>query len=355
MTSPTAPRATPAHVPARGSVFAPRRDNLPGEKVVKSFLSYLKSEMDVAVTVASAPVVSLLELTNAIPLDVAITGVLIALASLALTVLRDRWHRQELYGLMTTVAGRMISGDWSEIAPVLKDVNRKLTGAGETLQNDEIPGQLAEAHRVTDCWCFKGGAGSYLRDVTVPACIRYAARDRRPLRLEVELIDPTKPEVCEWYARHLSPMSPTSDEHDQPWTLQRVRLEVYATILALYAFRERHHDFLDVTLGLSSSASRVTYDLSSTRLLITSDDARDTALMFVKGSAWYGHWRMELRQSLEQARPVRLDNARTITLGRAPGVTRVRQLFNALGLPLDGRFSDHHVEDMIRKTGLFHA
>jgi hypothetical protein len=213
------------------------------------------------------------------------------------------------------------------------------------LNRDEIRQEHEQARQQTSFWVFKGGTGTYLRAVTLPRCIENAHREHRPLRVQVEIIDPTNQAVCEYYA---SLLHARPDGIAEPWTPQRTRNESYATILAASWYQQRH-TILRVEVALSATVPSFRWDLTSTCVLITQEDFQPN-LMFKPPSPHYNLWTRELDSSFWQARRVPLERAKTVHLADEPTAEQTRRLFEALGMPLPELTSDDEVNEIVRKA-----
>lgn len=55
---------------------------------------------------------------------------------------------------------------------------------------------------------FKGGTGTYLRAVTIRECVESARRAKRPIRMQVEIIDPANELLCHEYTQYRSSLTP---------------------------------------------------------------------------------------------------------------------------------------------------
>jgi hypothetical protein len=191
--------------------------------------------------------------------------------------------------------------------------------------------ELEESRRQTDQWIFKGGTGTYLRAVTLPRCIENAQRERRPLRVQIEVINPTDEEVCTAYTRFRRSLSTKPDGTGETWTLDRTRKESFATILAACWYLQRF-TFLSIDVGLSANMSTFRWDLSSRCVIMTTEDPASPSLMFEKPSPHYRSYSRELASSFSQTHRVALDRA--IQLSDEPTMEETRGLFEALGLNL---------------------
>jgi hypothetical protein len=270
----------------------------------------------IAVTVG---VLMVFDVLNANDLNPAI---LLVLALLAATLLKDR--ESALKTLADAAAVRQLSGA-------------------------EVGHEHAEARRQTEQWMFKGGTGTYLRAVTLPECVERARRERRPLRMQLEIIDPTDEAVCTAYAQFRSSLVPGPDGTGEAWTYDRTRKEAFATILAACWYRQRF-PFLTIEVGLSKVMSTFRWDLSSRAVIMTQDDPSGPALMFERGKPYYRAYSQELVTSFKQARTVHIDKASALHLGDEPTVEETRKLFTQLELELPASFDDHDVDDVIAKA-----
>ena len=250
-------------------------------------------------------------------------AVLLTLALLAATLLRDRASVERALHAMSAV--RSVSGP-------------------------ELGQAYADARRDTDRWIFKGGTGGSLRASTLPRCVEVARQSGRPLRLQLEVIDLTEDALCEEYARLRSTRGPGESSPDGAWTGERVRKEVYATILAACWHRQRLRNLLTVEIGLSRVVSTFRWDLSASCVIMTQEDSPSSSLVFDNGRAHYRAFDRELVASFNQARRVHVDRADTLRIAETPTTEEVRRLFAALALDLPTSFSERDVTEIVRKA-----
>jgi hypothetical protein len=229
------------------------------------------------------------------------SAILLTLALLAATLLRDRETSKK--ALEAISSARLVSG--SEVAQV-----------------------RAEARRHTDRWVFKGGTGAALRAETLPEFAKMAREEQRTLDLKLEVIDPSNELLCEEYAQVLASQNPADST---PWTADRVRQEVYATLLA--AFREnRQVKYLKVEVRLSQLVSTLRWELSDATVIMA--EPSGPAMVFKKDSPYYATCKRELTVSFDQARPVPLDAAKDQPFSDPPSEEEIRELFRALTVEL---------------------
>jgi hypothetical protein len=273
---------------------------------------------------ATVGILALLDVfgTNVLGADTINAAILLVLALLAATLLKDRRSASKAIADTTTA--------------------RQLRGA-------EVSQELAEARRHTDQWIFKGGTGTYLRAVTLKECVENARRDKRPLRVQLEIIDPTKEVLCKAYAQFRSSLTPGPDGTGEPWTFERTRKEAFATILAACWYRQ-HFTFLTIDVGLSSIMTTFRWDLSSRCVIMTQEDAAGPSLMFERDKPYYQAYSRELMASFNQARRVPIDNASDLVLSEEPTVEEVRKLFSILELELPRSYTDRDITELIVKV-----
>jgi hypothetical protein len=246
-------------------------------------------------------------------------AILFTLALLAMTLLRDRTTSK--HALDAISSARLVSG--SEVAQV-----------------------QAEARRHTDLWVFKGGTGAELRAETLPEFAKMAREEQRTLDLKIEIIDPSNGPLCEEYAQVLASQNP---KDKTPWTADRVRQEVYATILA--AFRENQRvKYLKVDVRLSQVASTLRWDLSDTAVIMA--EPSGPAMVFKSHSPFYATCKRELMVSFDQAKPVLFDAAKNKPFSDPPAEDEIRALFAALELELSSTYDTKAVGAIGRSAGI---
>jgi len=249
-------------------------------------------------------------------------AILLTLALIAVTLLRDR----------------------ASVERALLNVSAVLVASGP-----EVGQAQAEARRNTDRWIFKGGTGGSLRTVTLPNCVEIARQERRPLRVQLEIIDPTDEDLCEEYARFRSSLSAGPGRGKEEWTRERVRLESYATIFAACWHRQRF-TFLTVEIGLSRVMSTFRWDLSASCVILSQEDPSGASLIFENDRSYYRACNRELVASFNQARRVHLDRADAYQLGEEPTTEDARRLFALLQLDLPSTFGERDLTAMIFKA-----
>lgn len=186
---------------------------------------------------------------------------------------------------------------------------------------------LEEARGKTGEWWYRGHSGRHFRAVAIPALAKQARTANVTKRIVLQILDPTSDAVCSNYSAYRQALH--SAIRDQPWTSQRVRLELYATIVSSYAWKTQE-PLLDITIALIEKVSLFRVDLSSRLALVTKEDPREPALRFDEGTIFYNSYKEDLRLSLKQARELPRDVA-------GPRLTElneenVRELLQNIGL-----------------------
>jgi hypothetical protein len=248
-------------------------------------------------------------------------AVLLTLALLAATLLRDRSSVGEALTAIATV--RSASGP-------------------------ELSQAYADAWRNTDRWIFKGGTGGSLRTRTLPRCVEIARQEGRPLRVQLEVVDPTDDALCDAYARLRATPAAGEAARDGDWTRERV--EVYATILAVCLHRQKFGNFLTVEIGFSRVVSTFRWDLSRSCAILTQEGSPTASLIFDNDRPHYRSLDRELVASFNQARKLHLDTIDTVRLAEPPSTEEVRRLFTAVGLALPSSFGERDVTEIVRKA-----
>lgn len=320
------------------------------------FALWLAKNADAAIALLLALVVAVISLGSE---SLVASVTLLVLGLLAAGILRDRTRRgpveeevrDSLQGANQVLAGLPERLDRIDGFERLVERTRHAldeSSAVQVLSGAEVAPALAEARRGTDRWIYKGGTGTYIRAVTLPECVNLASRASRALLVRLEIIDPSHEEVCDTYARFRR-STPGAAHGTEPWTLERTRKEAYATILAACWHRQRYR-LLDIDIGLSATMTTFRWDLSASCVIITREAPTAPAMRAENGRFYYDWCFAELRASLDQARPVPIEQARNAPLSDEPTVAEVRRLFQALGLDLPRAFVDRDVAEITRKA-----
>ncbi|MEU0500832.1 hypothetical protein ACQP0C_15785 [Nocardia sp. CA-129566] len=287
-------------------------------------LIWLRNNIDGLVALVLAVIFGVISLIDIgfFDADLINAVILLVLGLLATTLLRDR-HLS---------------------AKAIRDSN-----SVQLLYGPEIGHAHTLARRGTEQWLFKGGTGTYLRAVTLRECVENARREQRPLRIQVEVLDPTNEQLCKTYAQFRSSLVPEADRTGELWTTERTRKESFATVLAACWYRQRF-TFLTIDVGLSTVMTTFRWDLSSSCVIVTQDNPNTPALMFERDKPYYRDFNRELVASFKQARQVPLSRSEELPLADEPSVDQTRGLFDALGLALPASYTDRDVADIVRRA-----
>lgn len=314
-------------------------------------VKWITKNADGVIGLVLAACIAILAWTEVVGANEVNSAVLLILAVLATTLLRDR------------VRSSFIEQDVRKALDRLEALDNKMTDAQQALEQasnlrvlrgDAIGEALAAARRDTDFWTFKGGTGTFIRAVTLPECIRRAREIGRALTVRLEILDPTNDDLCEQYAVFQRSVSHTVDGTGEIWTVGRTKKESFATVLAACWHKQRYR-LLTIEVGLSPTVTTFRWDLSSRFVImtqfVTQRDAREPALLIERGSTYYDRYATELRTSFEQSRLLPIEQAaKAAPLGDEPSVEEAQKLFVALNLPLPTSFDDGAVSDIIRKA-----
>jgi hypothetical protein len=327
---------------------------------MKRLVIWLANSSDTAIALALALVIGILGVLSTVNSEVVNNATLLVLGLLSTSILRDRWRREpverEMRNTLRHTAGALVElperlSRIERLDSLVRGTQQALAEASlvSVVSGADVGQVLADARRDTDRWIFKGGTGTYIRAVTLPRCVEAARLERRTLLVRLEIIDPTDEELCDVYARHRRSLSDEPDATGEPWTRDRTRKEAFATVLAACWYRQRFR-LLDIDIGLSSAMSTLRWDLSASRVIITQENPQGPAMVADRGKFYYDWCSTELLTSLDQARRVPIEQARTAPLSDEPTVEEVRKLFDELGMALPRSFSDRDVVDITRKA-----
>ena len=248
---------------------------------MKRFTAWLAENADGVIALVLSAAIGILAFADIVGSQDVNAAILLILALVAATVLRDRVHNEaeerQVRGVLNNAAAALARmPDPGRV----EDIERTIGRIGQTLDDmsmvrvlhgKEVSEAFAQARRSTDRWVFKGGTGTYVRAVTLPECVDIARREKRTLHVQLEIIDPTDEQVCQRYADYRRSLSPGPDSTGELWTLDRTRKESFATILASCWYRQRF-TFLTIAVGLSATMSTFRWDMSSGCLVITQED-----------------------------------------------------------------------------------
>ncbi|MEU7853191.1 hypothetical protein [Nonomuraea sp. NPDC049141] len=326
---------------------------------MRQWLIRAKEQADTALALALAVVFSVLGVLETVSVDVVSNAILVTLAVLAFSLLRDRWRKQDtgesvlrrfshLVNELDATLGkhREVQDLTGELAPV-RGLLRGLAEV-EVLAGPAISRAFADARRACAFWEFKGGTGTYLRAKTLPELARLSRMRSRPIHVRIQILDPDDLPLCDAYARYQQQIT------QELWSLdngegtgKNIQLSCLATILA--AFQYNQGSLLDIELSLSSVWSNQRFDRCDDYLLMTVSDKGWRAYRIRSYTKLYADYLTHLSISFRQGRPVNFSAVADTMLAEAPTVAEIRQLFEQLNLPLLS-YTDHDVAYIIQQA-----
>src|SRR5216684_27712 len=321
------------------------------------FLAWLNKYGDSGLALLLAAGVGILSFANIVsPTDVS-GAILLTLGLVATASLRNRAREEamdtQLHDVLQNTEAMLtkLPGRLDELERTVESTRRALTENSyiRVLHGAEVGLALEEARRNTDRWAFKGGTGTFLRAVTIPECVEIARRKKHTLHMQLEIIDPANEKLCATYAQFRRSLSDQPDATGEIWTVDRVRKESYATVLAA-CWYQRRFSFVTIEVGLSSVMTTFRWDMTPHQLIITQEDPQFPAMMLEPGKYYYEIYSRELMASLRQCRQVPISQLDHIELSDEPSVDETRKLFTDLDLPLPRSFTDRNIAEIIGKA-----
>lgn len=132
--------------------------------------------------------------------------------------------------------------------------------------------------------------GRHFRSTILPILVKQARKSRRRMRIRVVLLDLRDTALCDRYANFRK----TSSFDHKLWSIDYVRTEVLATILALVAESNANPGLIDIDLFLSSRLSTFRIEGTSDELLVTREDPKDNAMRYRRSDRDYSAFATEL-------------------------------------------------------------
>jgi hypothetical protein len=144
--------------------------------------------------------------------------------------------------------------------------------------------------------------GRHFRAEILPLLEKQAREHRRPIKVEIVLLDCRDNQVCGKYSDYRR--SSSFDSKD--WSREYVQAEVLSTILALLSKTETSRSFVEIHLFLSKRLSAFRIDGSEENILVTREDPKDTASTYPRGHRDFGAYLTEFRWIKEEASHISL-------------------------------------------------
>lgn len=158
-----------------------------------------------------------------------------------------------------------------------------------------------KAYELTGRWDFSGSSGTYTRARTLPQLNEITRQKQKHVDMLILLNDPREAAICERYVGY------KSSSGEEKWTVERVRLEVLATIVSC-AWYGLFNPRLTIRVGLKSVLSRYRYDVSSSYAIVTRENPDEPALVIHSDSVRYQGIIEEISCQRDQAEMLDLEN-----------------------------------------------
>lgn len=212
----------------------------------------------------------------------------------------------------------------------------------ENLPAHEIGGRLEEALASTRQWWFDGSTGRYQRSTVLPKLAELGRKSGVSREVKIVILDPTDEDLCRHYGNYRGRVASPK----KTFSVDQIRVDIYATILAAAEFNEGHP--LDVTVALKRTMSILRYDMGDHQLVITKEGRTDPAIACPDNSFYYDAFHEQLRMSRKQAKELDLRKVEIPTSGfdRDSARAALGQLEIATGI-LD---QDDAVDEILAKA-----
>ncbi|MGH3168754.1 MAG: hypothetical protein ACRDN0_23095 [Trebonia sp.] len=312
---------------------------------MKRVIAWLADNADVVIGLGLAVFASILGIAGIVPGYVVANVTVLTLATLAFVMLRDRGRQEKA---AKQIAGSVTSANAQVLHLFAKfQENRPI----KILNGPEISRALVLARTGTDQLVFKGATGTFTRGVSLPECLTAARDSRRPLRVRIEVFDPSDTQLLESYVKLYASWADGPDDPQGHWTVDDTRQEILATILSACWQKEKHPWLLDIEVFLSPALTTFRWDLTHNALIITQIGPRFPAMLIERDDVYYSCWSAELYASMEaSARRLPLREVSAVQLGDRPGPAAVRELFDHLNVPIPDTYRDEDLKALIQKA-----
>lgn len=171
------------------------------------------------------------------------------------------------------------------------------TATVEIVEPYRIGEVLKQGRSKAKAWWFSGGTGRFNRIVTMPELAQASRLMNLPIEITMIILDPMDEETCQYYAEYRA--RARSGFRGDFWTPERVRDELYATIIAAYSIKSEY-PMLKIAIALKRSTSIFRIDLNSQFAILTKEDPREPALKFNADTFFYNSFFEDLRLNFYQ-------------------------------------------------------
>jgi hypothetical protein len=203
----------------------------------------------------------------------------------------------------------------------------------EQVPSRDIEATLEHATQHTREWRVRARTANYFARMTLPALTKSALRSGRSIKIRVQTLDPENPSLLADYAKFRSNHRGAAAQ----WTPEKVRREVYATLLQLALYRHEAPR-LDIEVGLSPALWVISLDVSDDIAMVTGQNRGEIAIVFRAGSQFYEGYCDDFDASYSECRILSVPTVRNLapnlgTSGLSPSqLDELRAFFQEIGL-----------------------
>ncbi|MEM8943989.1 MAG: hypothetical protein AAGD11_02315 [Planctomycetota bacterium] len=174
----------------------------------------------------------------------------------------------------------------------------------DVVEPKEIGPLLSQALTDTRKWVYKGACGRYTRATTLPRLAKAARHKGIGRDVRIVILDPADDQLCEAYATYRRSLK--SANPNDPWTANRVKEEVLATIVTAFCFKHEE-PLLTIDLFLINHFSAFRLDISDRYVVVTKEDKEAAGLRADANTYFYDSYVDDVRLSERQGKEVRFN------------------------------------------------
>ncbi|PWK45967.1 hypothetical protein [Pseudomonas sp. OV226] len=171
----------------------------------------------------------------------------------------------------------------------------------------DIEHQLLRIARAASSYKIYVRTGRYFRSKVLPELVAKARASRRPMTLEIVLLDFRDEHLCERYAQFRKECSFDS----KLWSPASVRAEILATVHAALQVARDNPTLMNVALYLSDRLSTFRIEGSPEEILVTREDPKDSAYRYDSGQPEHAAYLTEFQWIRDTAIPLSLPSGAT--------------------------------------------
>jgi hypothetical protein len=169
----------------------------------------------------------------------------------------------------------------------------------ESVQGRDISSLISSAANNARQWDVRSRTASYFTRVTLPMLRDTAFRSGGDVDIRIQTLNPDNDAALASYARFRSNHAGAASV----WTVERVRGEIFATILAA-ALIHNEAPRLRIKVGLSDSFWVMSVDACENVVIVTGQNRGDPALVIKADSPHFQEWREDFDASFSVCRIV---------------------------------------------------